>query len=93
MLANLDFPTYAFDSVNGTQNYSVGVALTVDGAKTKIVLTFPGNASNIFYDPTTSFEADPSALSQARTSGARGAAASPLLALLALAMASAPMLL
>jgi hypothetical protein len=90
-LATLDFPTFGFDSVDGTQNFTVGVDLRSEGSKTKIVLTFPGSASSIYYDPTTSFAADGS--SQAPTNSARGTAASPLLVLLATAAAAVFMLL
>jgi hypothetical protein len=42
--------------VDGTVNYTVGVALQSSGGKTNLALSFPCFAASLYYDPTSSFQ-------------------------------------
>ncbi len=81
----LDFPVTAYDSVNGSVNYTVSVDLTAEGGKTKMVLRFP-YARSIYYDPTTIFADSTASSSTTPTNGASPASSSILSALASLVL-------
>lgn len=56
--ALLNFETYAYDSVNGSQVFNISSDVTDHGDHTMVTLSFPAKPA-IYYDPTMETNVDP----------------------------------